>query len=123
MQICVLNKNNNKCVGIYEIDDIINWKDHGDFILSPRHDGKSGWILSSGQWIDPFEKIKTEQEKWTEIRSKRNFLLNESDKYLLEDYPIDEIQKNSVIQYRQSLRGLPQAYLNADDVIFPSLNL
>jgi len=38
---------------------------------------------------------------------KRNQLLNESDKYMLSDYPINEINKNKVVIYRQELRDYP----------------
>jgi len=38
---------------------------------------------------------------------KRNQLLNESDKYMLPDYPINEMNKNNVLIYRQELRDYP----------------
>jgi len=38
-------------------------------------------------------------------RNMRNELLNQTDKYLLYDYPITEEQKEEVIIYRQSLRN------------------
>lgn len=120
-KICVLNKYTNKCVGVYDIENISNWRDHGDFVLSPRHDGQSGWTLESGQWIDPFIKVKTEEEKWAEIRAKRDNLLEQSDKYMFDDYPITQEQKNNVIAYRDQLRDLPQTYTNADDVVWPEL--
>jgi len=38
---------------------------------------------------------------------KRNQLLNESDKYMLPDYPINEINKDNLLIYRQELRDYP----------------
>ena len=37
-------------------------------------------------------------------RNLRNELLNQTDRYLLNDYPITEEQKTEVISYRQKLR-------------------
>ena len=37
-------------------------------------------------------------------RNLRNELLNQTDRYLLNDYPITEEQKKEVINYRQKLR-------------------
>jgi hypothetical protein len=37
-------------------------------------------------------------------RNLRNELLNQTDRYLLNDYPITEEQKTEVINYRQKLR-------------------
>ncbi len=37
-------------------------------------------------------------------RNMRNELLNQTDRYLLNDYPITEEQKTEVINYRQKLR-------------------
>lgn len=123
IKICALNKYTNQCIGVYEIDDISNWIDHGDFVLASRHDGQCGWFLENGQWRDPRAIIKTEEEKWAEIRRNRDNLLKESDMYMIEDYPITQQNKVSVIEYRQQLRDLPQTYTNADDVVWPELNL
>jgi len=39
---------------------------------------------------------------------KRNQLLNESDKYMLVDFPINEMNKDNILIYRQKLRDYPQ---------------
>ena len=121
IKICVLNKYTNQCVGVYEIDDISNWIDHGDFLLASRHDGQCGWILENGEWRDPKAILKTEQEKWEEIRRDRDNLLQESDRYMIEDYPISQEHKNLAIIYRQQLRDLPQVYTNPDNIVWPQL--
>ena len=41
-------------------------------------------------------------------RNKRNNLLRESDKYILQDYPINEYQRSLVINYRKELRNFFQ---------------
>ena len=118
-KICVINQYTNQCVGVYDIDNISNWINHGDFILASRHDGQVGWFLENGEWQYPLPPVKTEQEKWIEIRQHRDMLLSESDKYMIEDYPITQENKNLIISYRQQLRNIPQTYINADDVIWP----
>lgn len=42
----------------------------------------------------------------TKVRNERDRLLVESDKYLLPDYPIDEIKLDKVVAYRQTLRDI-----------------
>jgi len=41
------------------------------------------------------------------LRTKRNIILNETDKYLISDYPILPYQLNEIKNYRQLLRDLP----------------
>lgn len=38
------------------------------------------------------------------LRQRRNLLLEESDRYMLSDFPITEENKNKMIIYRQNLR-------------------
>jgi hypothetical protein len=112
MKICVLNKNNNVCVGIYDIDSIENWVDHGDLILSPRQDGQVGWILESDQsWTNPQQP--SEQELWIHMKDIRNRMLSQTDKYMTSDFPLTDEQRQSWRDYRQALRDLPD---NIDDI-------
>ena len=46
-------------------------------------------------------------------RNERNQLLEQTDKYLLSDFPLTEQQKNDIKIYRQELRD----YFSRDDVI------
>jgi len=39
---------------------------------------------------------------------KRNALLNESDKFMLSYFPINEINKDKILQYKQDLKDYPQ---------------
>ncbi len=45
-----------------------------------------------------------------ELRNYRNQALAETDKYMLEDYPISVEDKAIIITYRQQLRDLPATY-------------
>ena len=59
------------------------------------------------------------------IRDKRNILLQQSDSYLLEDFPLpSNITKQTILDYRKSLRDFPSTIdvtkLNdINEVIFP----
>ena len=47
--------------------------------------------------------------KFTNILfEKINALLNESDKHMLSDFPINEINKDKILKYRQDLKDYPQ---------------
>lgn len=53
-------------------------------------------------------KDTVKEELWfKELRRERNVLLSETDKYLLEDYPITNEQKTLLKKYRKDLRDLP----------------
>ena len=120
MKINALHKDTRVCMGIYEIDSLDSWKDHGLLVLSPRHDGQTGWILDDNNvWIDP--TAPTEEQKWIAVKRNRNGLLAKTDIYLLNDFPITAEQKAKIITYRQQLRDIPITYTNADDVVFPEV--
>ena len=55
-------------------------------------------------------------EKWYDIREKRNKLLAETDFYALSDVTMTTEMSN----YRQALRDLPSSTSNPDDVVFPT---
>jgi hypothetical protein len=57
-----------------------------------------------------------EQQKWDEIRSKRNGFLTQSDWTQLEDF---QGNKGAWAIYRQELRDIPQTYSTPQDVIWP----
>ena len=57
------------------------------------------------------------------IRIERNKLLNESDKYLLSDYPITSNNLIAIKDYREELRNymnLPEIYINSSNIIVPN---
>ena len=49
-----------------------------------------------------------------EIRTIRNNFLLQTDKYIISDYPISTEQKNSILNYRQQIRDLPQNLNNIE---------
>lgn len=72
--------------------------------------------------LDNETKQRVDQEKWRELRIKRNLLLRECDFYFLSDYPIDFTSKQEVMIYRQQLRDIPQIYDSPFDVKWPILD-
>ena len=59
------------------------------------------------------------ENKWNLIRSYRSELLARSDWSQLGDAPFTAEEKNAWTAYRQTLRDLPQDFVNPDDVMFP----
>lgn len=57
------------------------------------------------------------EQKWNEIRSKRNSFLTQSDWTQLED---SKQNKEAWAGYRQELRDIPQAFSTPESVIWPS---
>lgn len=47
---------------------------------------------------------------WTLLRAKRNQLLEQTDKFMLSDFPLDTSQRTKYKEYRQYLRNLPKMY-------------
>ena len=56
------------------------------------------------------------QQKWNEIRSRRNVFLNQSDWTQLDD---SKENKEAWARYRQELRDIPQTFSTAESVIWP----
>lgn len=59
------------------------------------------------------ETIEERDKRINEIaykfrREERNLLLQETDKYMMEDYPISSTYKEIIKQYRQQLRDVPK---------------
>lgn len=65
------------------------------------------------------DKISVDIETWKRIRITRNELLQQSDFYLMIDYPINEICRQEIMIYRQKLRDIPQNYQSPFEVIWP----
>ena len=62
--------------------------------------------------------------KFSIFRNERNRLLNDSDKYLISDYPISSSNLELVKQYRQDLRNymnLPELINYNSNVILPNM--
>lgn len=51
---------------------------------------------------------------------KRNTLLNESDHYMMEDYPISKEKKEEMKVYRQALRNIDKQKSFPDNIVWPT---
>lgn len=75
-----------------------------------------------GSWLQMAKDIEY-NKMITRIREDRNKLLEESDKYLLADYPITELERERIIKYRQQLRDITKQKMCPYWVEFPTLQL
>lgn len=72
-------------------------------------------VWDDGAWVlrekpaEPEPPEPTVEEKQAYIRSVRNWLLDDSDKYLMPDFPTDDAGRELYIQYRQYLRDYTQS--------------
>ena len=75
-------------------------------LLSAQSEGKRIVADASGNptLSDEQPVIEVTEES---VRSKRDNLLNESDRYMLPDYPISDNGKQLWVDYRQALRDIP----------------
>lgn len=115
-------------------DEVATYK-KGQWVIEPDLRGRTGYhretgelitILEIGEIPEYFSEIKpekTHEEKFQDIRNKRNLLLLDSDKYMIADFPLTNEQKELVLAYRQLLRDLPQNITDIDNVVFPELKL
>lgn len=63
--------------------------------------------------------IKSGDEKWNDLRSKRNQLISATDWTLLSDSPFNPEKKAQYAIYRQALRDLPENTSNIDNPPWP----
>ncbi len=61
------------------------------------------------------------EEKWSQIKVKREKLLFSTDYTQFDDSPLTIEKKADFAIYRQALRDLPQNYSNADDIDWPQM--
>ena len=96
----------------------LGWQDNHVLITETEVSDINGWTYLKG-----YAPKKTEEEKLnelaTEIRSKRNLLLAETDYLLMPDYPIAEENLKKVKEYRQELRDITKQDEFPTDVTFP----
>jgi hypothetical protein len=67
---------------------------------------------------DVFES-ELKKFKWTDVRSKRDVLITETDWTQMPDAPLDDAKKAEFTAYRQALRDIPQTYSDPDAVVWP----
>ncbi len=68
------------------------------------------------------EKVFAEalsEQNWDEIRKERDLRIRETDWTQVSDAPLPESKKSEFTAYRQTLRDIPQTYINPEDVVWP----
>jgi hypothetical protein len=107
---------NNKWVVLkdYRGKTAYNANDRDDlYIVRDLGDLQDGFVLEQP------ELVLSDDEKWEQVRQKRNNLLAQSDWTVLIDSPLTDEKKQEYITYRQALRDLPSKYNNPDNVVYP----
>ena len=80
-----------------------------------KQDVEQSW---DGTWyLKGFAPQKPDEITAEELRQKRNSLLSETDKFMVEDYPISQSEKEYYLEYRKYLRDI------TEDKDFPNLEL
>lgn len=88
-------------------------------ILSPRHDGDIGWILTTDEeWINPDPPTPYPRDQ--KIRQQRDRMLDKTDRYMIPDFPITEEAREQWRQYRRALRDIPTQPGFPDSVVWPT---
>lgn len=119
MKLCILNATTNKCVNIIDIANENAWQDNALLIKASRHDGEIGWYLINGEW-QTNQVIETYEERCTKMRNRRNKYLQQTDIYMIEDYPVTLELKNQIKTYRQELRDITAQAGFPDAIIWPT---
>ena len=96
----------------------LGWQDNTVAITDTEVSDLNGWTYLKG-----YAPKKSEEQKLnklaTEIRSKRNLLLAETDYLLMPDYPISQEHLEKVKEYRQQLRDITKQDEFPKNVTFP----
>ncbi len=71
----------------------------------------------------PKGELKSDEEFASEACAKRNQLLSETDYLVTPDYPLTEVQKQTLYSYRQALRDIPAQKGFPREITWPTLNL
>ena len=93
---------------MYTDGQIINKQEHIAFANWANANGGKFCSESLGDGTYKIVEVvisePTVEEKQKQVRIVRNGLLDDSDKYLMSDFPIDDAGRDLYIQYRQYLR-------------------
>ena len=121
-KVCILNSTTNIVENVCIVDDVNNVPSfligEGQ-ILATDHTGEIDDIWDGSSYITPTPPDnRTDEEKWADIRSKRNELLAKTDWTQARDVTLSN--DSSWQTYRQQLRDLPASTSNPDDVVWPT---
>ena len=124
-KVCILNSTTNVVEKFIEVSDINNVPSFAigeGQVLATNHTGSIGqvWDGSSYSYPTPAAESddRTDEEKWDDIRNKRNELLAETDWTQSRDVTLSN--DSAWKTYRQQLRDLPASQSDPDDVVFPT---
>jgi hypothetical protein len=76
--------------------------------------------LVDGEIVLQFSSAKEDAQiarAWSALRTQRDALLAETDKYMLTDYPISSGNKTAMETYRNALRDLPSQVTDPRDTV------
>jgi hypothetical protein len=97
--------------------DVGETPSNATLVAPPATPTPRGWMWNGDEWEAAPEPV--EVPTWDTVRRQRDGLLMMSDWTQLADAPLDATAKQNWVNYRQSLRDLPQTFANPDDVIWP----
>ena len=91
-----------------------------DFVFVPVPDGLEGKPLKAelvdDVWVISLDVDTVTAAAWTNLRSKRNLLLQQSDWVALADAHLSQDKKDAWFTYRQALRDLPDTLTSPQDL-------
>lgn len=108
------------------VSDSQEWADaNGYVLLENDKEGNPpviGCYLSDGVYTEYVPEMP--DKTWYDVRNYRDMLLAESDLLMITDrYSLyTEEQQQELLAYRQTLRDIPTAFENPEDVVFPELS-
>lgn len=111
---------NNKIIAISEKKEVIIYTEDGDIIqyikgealfpclefdevIEDTEHTVNDYTLYNDEFLLNSDEKVIEQQK-TQIRSKRDSLLQKTDKFMISDYPITEDERQKIKSYREYLR-------------------
>ena len=106
------------CQALIAIDPTKSW--HVKNNVYENITCEDGIIPTLDEILEKIQELTIEQ-KWEDLRLKRNRLLKQSDKYSVPDYPhpTPEI-KQAWLDYRQAIRDLPANTTDVEHPVWPT---
>ncbi len=77
-------------------------------------------VFNESEMIWELDETAEFNEEWEKIRLNRDRLLKDSDFTQLADAPFNQETKDLWTLYREELRDIPTAFINPEDVVFPT---
>jgi predicted XRE-type DNA-binding protein len=108
-----------RVVELYE-DDI---DENGNIIKTKQQKHEENLALLEQEQISQINIQETLEinNKWSEVRGMRKLLLENSDKYVLPDFPhASEEERTLWLEYRQTLRDITEGVNDPRSIVFPA---